>query len=54
MAFYPVPEGVAAPYAHKLGGGPIATGLVLASTAFATMIATRCSPGSSARASGWP
>ena len=40
MAFYLVPEGVAAPYAHKLGGGPIATGLVLASTVFATMIAT--------------
>jgi MFS family permease len=40
VAFYTVPEGVAAPYAHKLGGGPIATGLVLASTVFATSIAT--------------
>jgi MFS family permease len=40
VAFYTVPEGVAAPYAAKLGGGPIATGLVLASTVFATSIAT--------------
>jgi MFS family permease len=40
MAFYTVPEAVAAPYAAKLGGGPIATGLVLASTVFATTIAT--------------
>jgi len=40
MAFYLVPEGVAAPYAARLGGGPIATGLVLASTALATAVAT--------------
>ena len=40
VVFYTVPEGVAAPYAEKLGGGPIATGLVLASTVFATTIAT--------------
>ena len=40
MAFYTVPEAVAAPYAKGLGGGPIATGLVLASTVFATTIAT--------------
>ena len=40
VMFYTVPEGVAAPYARDLGGGPIATGLVLASTVFATMIAT--------------
>jgi hypothetical protein len=40
VAFYTVPEGVAAPYANRLGGGPIATGLVLASTVFATTIAT--------------
>ena len=40
MAFYTVPEAVAAPYATRLGGGPIATGLVLASTVFATTIAT--------------
>jgi MFS family permease len=40
VAFYTVPEGVAAPYATRLGGGPIATGVVLASTVFATTIAT--------------
>ena len=38
--FYTVPEGIAAPYAAGLGGGPAATGLVLASTACATMIGT--------------
>ncbi len=40
VAFYTIPEGVAAPYAARLGGGPIATGLVLASTVFSTMIVT--------------
>jgi hypothetical protein len=40
VAFYTIPEGVAAPYATKLGGGSIAIVLVLASTAFSTMIAT--------------
>ena len=40
VVFYTVPEGIAAPYAAKLGGGSIATGLVLASTAFSTTIAT--------------
>jgi predicted MFS family arabinose efflux permease len=40
VMFYTVPEGIAAPYAAKLGGGSIATGLVLASTAFSTTIAT--------------
>ncbi len=40
VAFYTIPEGVAAPYATKLGGGYIAIGLVLASTAFSTAIAT--------------
>jgi predicted MFS family arabinose efflux permease len=38
--FYTIPEGIAAPYAHSLGGGPIATGLVIASTAFSTTIVT--------------
>ena len=38
--FYTVPEGIAAPYAAGLGGGPAAIGLVLASTVFATMIGT--------------
>ena len=40
VAFYTIPEGVAAPYATSLGGGPIAIGLVLASTVFSTMIVT--------------
>src|SRR5206468_10438962 len=40
VAFYTVPEGVAAPYARGLGGGPIATGMVLASTVLATTIVT--------------
>jgi MFS family permease len=39
VVFYTVPEGVAAPYAARLGGGSIATGLVLASTAASTTIA---------------
>jgi MFS family permease len=39
VVFYAVPEGIAAPYADTLGGGSIATGLVIASTAFSTMIA---------------
>ena len=40
VVFYTIPEGVAAPYAARLGGGSIATGLVLASTVFSTTIAT--------------
>ncbi len=40
VVFYTIPEGIAAPYAHGLGGGPIATGLVIASTAFSTTIVT--------------
>jgi MFS family permease len=39
-AFYTIPEGIAAPYAARLGGGAIATGLVIASTALSTTIAT--------------
>jgi predicted MFS family arabinose efflux permease len=31
-AFYEVPEGLAAPYAGKLGGGPVAAGLLIASS----------------------
>ena len=38
VVFYTIPEGIAAPYAARLGGGSIATGLVLASTAFSTTI----------------
>ncbi len=40
VAFYTIPEGIAAPYAAQLGGGSIAIGLVLASTVFSTTIAT--------------
>ena len=40
VAFYTIPEGIAAPYATKLGGGSIAIGLVLASTALSTTIVT--------------
>jgi MFS family permease len=40
VVFYTIPEGIAAPYAGALGGGAIATGLVLASTALSTTIAT--------------
>jgi len=40
VVFYTIPQGVAAPYTARLGGGPVATGLVLASTALATAIAT--------------
>jgi MFS family permease len=40
VAWYTVPEGIAAPYAHALRGGSIATGAVLASVVLATAIAT--------------
>lgn len=40
VVFYTVPQGIAAPYAARLGGGPVATGLVLASGALATAIGT--------------
>ena len=40
VVFYTIPQGIAAPYAARLGGGPVATGLVLASTAAAMAIAT--------------
>ena len=40
VVFYTVPEGIAAPYAARLGGGSIATGLVIASTALSTTIVT--------------
>jgi MFS family permease len=39
VAFYTVPAGIAAPYAADLGRGPIATGLVVASVSFGTMVA---------------
>ena len=40
VVFYTIPQGIAAPYAARLGGGPAATGLVLASTVAATAIVT--------------
>jgi hypothetical protein len=40
VMFYTIPEGIAAPYARRLGGGSIATGLVLASTVLSTAVAT--------------
>jgi MFS family permease len=40
VIFYTIPAGIAAPYVARLGGGPVATGLVVASTVFCTMIAT--------------
>jgi predicted MFS family arabinose efflux permease len=40
VVFYTVPEGIAAPYAHVLHGGSIATGAILASVALATAIVT--------------
>ena len=36
--FYTIPEGVAAPYAARLGAGPVGTGLVLASAVAATAV----------------
>jgi len=39
VVFYTIPEGIAAPYTARLGGGSIATGLVLASMVFTTSIA---------------
>ena len=40
VVFYTIPEGIAAPYAARLGGGPAAAGLVLASTVLATTVGT--------------
>ncbi len=42
VAFYAVPEGVAAPYAKRLGGGSATIGLILAAGAFGGMIAAIC------------
>jgi MFS family permease len=39
VIFYTIPAGIAAPYVARLGGGPVATGLVVASTALGTAIA---------------
>jgi MFS family permease len=40
IAFYAVPEGVAAPYAASVGGGAAAVGLILAAAAFGCVLAT--------------
>jgi MFS family permease len=37
-AFYEIPEGIAAPYAGSLGGGPVATGLLIAAGQIGTVI----------------
>jgi len=39
VAFYAIPEGIAAPLAHDLGGGAAATGLILASGPFGGAVA---------------
>jgi MFS family permease len=38
-AFYEVPEGIGASYAGKLGGGPVAAGLLIASTQIGSVVA---------------
>ena len=38
VVFYTIPEGIAAPYAAQLGGGPLATGLILASAVASTTV----------------
>jgi predicted MFS family arabinose efflux permease len=40
VVFYTVPQGIAAPYVARLGAGPVAAGLVLASTSLATAVGT--------------
>jgi hypothetical protein len=37
--FYTVPEAIAAPYAGKLGGGPVAAGLLIASSQVGSVLA---------------
>ena len=39
-AFYGIPEGIAAPYAARLGGGPVAAGLLIAATQLGAAVAT--------------
>ena len=40
VALYEIPEGIAAPYASRLGGGPVAAGLVIASTQVGAVLFT--------------
>ena len=39
-AFYAIPEGIAVPYAGKLGGGPVAAGLLIAASQLGAAVAT--------------
>jgi predicted MFS family arabinose efflux permease len=39
-AWYEIPEGLAAPYAGKLGGGPVAAGLLIATSQVGAAVAT--------------
>ena len=39
-AFYEIPGGIAAPYAARLGGGPVAAGLLIAATQLGAAMAT--------------
>ena len=39
-ACYEIPEGLAAPYAGKLGGGPVAAGLLIAASQVGAAVAT--------------
>ena len=39
-AFYEIPEGLAAPYAGRLGGGPVAAGLIIAASQVGAAVAT--------------
>ena len=40
VALYEIPEGIAAPYAARLGGGPVATGLLIASGQIGAVLIT--------------
>jgi MFS family permease len=40
VSLYAIPEGIAAPYAATLGGGPVAAGLVIASGQFGAVLIT--------------
>lgn len=40
VSLYAIPEGIAAPYAARLGGGPVAVGLLIASGQFGAVLVT--------------
>jgi MFS family permease len=57
-AFYVLPEGLAAPYAHTLGGGPMTVGLLMAALPVGTVISAvvlgrLVRPSSRLRMMGW-